>query len=101
MKTRQNYLSSAFVASLLISATVIQAQARPDTRYLACSTVVSIIQSNGAAVLNTSAYKYKKYVKNHAYCNLNEATKRAYVPTSDNRRCFIGFYCYDPTIRFD
>ena len=94
-------LKSTLLAALFVSLSAFQAQARPDTRYLACANVVAIVQSSGAVVLSTSAHVYKKYVKNHAYCNLNESLKNAYVPTADNRRCKIGFTCIDKSLFLD
>ena len=98
MTIHPNRLKPALLAALFVSLSAVQAQARPDTRYLACAQVVAIVQSSGAIVLGTSAHVYKKYVKNHAYCNLNESLKNAYVPTIDNRRCKIGFTCIDKTM---
>lgn len=96
MNTQFMKITTTVVALLISSTSVLLAQGRPDTRYLTCATVKSIIQTNGAVVMNTSNYVYEKYVKNHAYCNVNESTKNAYVPTADYRRCKIGFICYDP-----
>lgn len=98
MKTQFMKITTAMIALLIFSTSVLLAQGRPDTRYLTCAAVKSIVQSNGAIVMNTSNYVYKKYVKNHAYCHVNETTKNAYVPTADHRRCKIGFICIDSSL---
>ncbi len=89
------------IATLLISATAAQSQGRPDTRYMSCAQASYLVQSRGAIVMSTSNFKYRKYVKNHAYCNINESLKNAYVPTADTRRCKIGFTCFDKSLLFD
>jgi hypothetical protein len=83
--------SSILITGLLISTTI--AQARPDSRYMSCGQAKSLVQSSGAIILSTGAHTYDKYVKNHAYCNLSQELKRAFVPTSDQRRCNIGYRC--------
>jgi len=86
-------------ASLAVYSGIAQAGGhRPDTRTMTCSTAVSIVQSRGAVILSTGRFTYDKYVKNHAYCNINEAIRRAYVPTADTNRCNVGFVCKDKTI---
>ena len=85
--------SSILITGLLISTTF--AQARPDTRYMSCGQAVSLVQSSGAIILSTGNHTYDKYVKNHAYCNLSQILRGAYVPTADNRRCKIGFRCIE------
>lgn len=84
-------LSSILITGLLISTTL--AQARPDSRYMSCNAARSLVQGSGAVIMSTGAHTYDKYVKNHAYCNLDQALVRAYVPTSDQRRCKVGFRC--------
>ncbi len=83
--------SSILITGLLISTSI--AQARPDTRYMSCGQVQSLVQRSGAIILSTGAHTYDKYVKNHAYCNVSQELRSAYVPTADLRRCKIGYRC--------
>jgi len=85
--------SSILITGLLISTSI--AQARPDTRYMSCGQAQSLVQNRGAIILSTGAYTYDKYVKNHAYCNVSQVLQGAYVPTSDHRRCKIGYRCIE------
>jgi len=95
-------LSAIFAAIMLVTTTLAQSAGhRPDTRTLSCAIVVSLVQSRGAVLLSTGRYTYDKYVKNHAYCNVNEAIKRAFVPTADNNRCNVGYICKEKFRFFD
>lgn len=93
MRISIHKVSTVLTAAMLISLTIGQASARPDTRYMTCSAAVSLVQGHGSILLSTGTHTYDKYVKNHAYCNLNESLRRAFVPTSDYRRCKVGFVC--------
>ncbi|MCF6321428.1 MAG: hypothetical protein L3J32_06620 [Rhizobiaceae bacterium] len=89
-------LSLIAVTALVGVATAAQAGGhRPDTRYMSCSSAVSLVQSRGAVILSTGRFTYDKFVKNHAYCNINEDIIRAFVPTTDTNRCNVGFICKD------
>ena len=103
METDMNYnrLTIAFTALLMLAISSIQAQARPDSRSMTCASARALIQSYGAVIMSTGNHTYDKYVKNHAYCNLDEGTKNGYAPTLDNRRCKVGFVCFDRTIFLD
>lgn len=96
MKTNKS--TPVVLASVMLAVCISSASARPDTRYMSCGQAKSIVQASGAVVLSTGAHTYAKFVKNHAYCNLNEDLKRAFVPTQDTRRCKIGFRCVDKTL---
>ena len=89
-------LTSILITGLLVSTTMVQA--RPDSRYMSCSAAQSLIHNKGAVVISTGTHTYDKYVKNHAYCNLNQILRRAYVPTADQRRCKIGYRCIEKFI---
>lgn len=91
--TLLNKSLTLLVVAVTLGTAISPAAARPDTRYMSCAAAVSIVQANGAVILSTGAHTYDKYVKNHAYCNLNDVLRKAYVPTSDTRRCRVGFVC--------
>ncbi len=91
--TLLNKSLTVLTVAITLGAAISPAAARPDTRYMSCAAATSIVQANGAVILSTGRFTYDKYVKNHAYCNLNEVLRKAYVPTSDTRRCRIGFVC--------
>ena len=92
MKIQTTALSAALCATLVLASTLPGA-ARPDTRYMTCAAATALVQNHGAVILGTSAHVYDKYVKNKAYCNVDQHLKRAYVPTADYRRCNVGYKC--------
>jgi hypothetical protein len=96
MSIQVNKFSPIIVCTLLLSASFAHAGGhRPDTRTMSCGAAKSLVQSRGAVLLSTGNYTYDKFVRNHAYCNIDEALKRAYVPTGDQRRCNVGYICKD------
>ncbi len=92
MKNHSKKISAAFAATMILASTL-SSSARPDTRYISCHAAKGLVNSYGAIILGTSAHRYDKYVKNHAYCNRGQHIVRAYVPTADSRRCNVGYKC--------
>lgn len=70
-----------------------QAQGRPDVRTMTCGEVRALVDQNRAIVLTTGRYTYDRYVSNQRYCPIGFATKPAWVDTSDQRDCRIGYTC--------
>jgi hypothetical protein len=100
MNISVNKFSLLIITGLLATTSIAQSSGhRPDTRYMNCGAAISLIQGKGAAILRTGAHTYDKYVANHAYCARDEALKRAYVPTADNRRCNVGYRCVEKNFR--
>ena len=96
MNIRACKFSSVIFSALVLSTTFAHGSGhRPDTRNISCGAAKSLVQSKGAILFSTGNYTYDKYVKNHAYCNVDEALKRAFVPTADQRRCNVGYICKD------
>ena len=69
------------------------AQARPNTATMSCRAAAGLVASHGAIVLSTGPTTYDRYVVGDGYCNRDEVTKPAFVPSADNPECFIGYYC--------
>ncbi|MCP4071340.1 MAG: hypothetical protein GY742_06320 [Hyphomicrobiales bacterium] len=87
-------ISSLLITGLLASTSASQAAGhRPDTRNMSCGAAISLVQNAGAVILSTGPHLYDKYVANHAYCSIDQALERAYVPTTDTHRCKIGYRC--------
>ena len=70
------------------------AEARPNTTKMSCKAAAALVASYGAIVLSTGPTTYDRYVSDGGYCNPDEITKPAFVPTADNPQCFIGYYCF-------
>jgi hypothetical protein len=100
-------LATAFITVLALNAGVAQtaaAQSRPDTTRMSCAAARALVQRNGAIVLGTGRSRFDpnapplfdRYVNSQAYCQRDEVTEAAFVPTIDNRQCFIGYTCQQP-----
>ena len=81
-----------------------------------CSAARALVVQQGAIVLGTGHSLYDRnapslfdryvvsrvdrYVVSRAYCASTQVTEPAFVPTSDNRQCFIGYTCRNPRPAF-
>jgi len=86
------------VPALLVAIPAGKAQARPDTRQMTCVAAQSMVRRSGAIVMTTGRYTYNRIVTGLGYCESDEELKAAIVPTRDNPRCHIGYYCRPASI---
>ena len=99
--------AASFITALALNAGVAEiaaAQSRPDTTRMSCAAARALVTRQGAIVLGTghSLYDHNapslfdRYVVSRAYCMSTQVTEPAFVPTADNRQCFIGYTCRNP-----
>ncbi|HUZ66895.1 MAG TPA: hypothetical protein VMU56_04440 [Beijerinckiaceae bacterium] len=69
------------------------AQARPFVPAMSCAQATGLVRSAGAIVLSTGQFTYDRYLEDDAFCEADEYTTPAFVPTRDNPSCPIGYYC--------
>ena len=69
------------------------AQGRPDTNRMTCAAAQALVTGQGAIVLGTGPSLFDRYVSSRAYCASGDLTEPAFVPTADNRQCWIGHTC--------
>ena len=69
------------------------AQARPDTRTMTCAQAAGLVQSQGAAVLQTSPRRYDRYLATRSCFPRGGDAVAQFAPTLDHPRCFIGYVC--------
>ena len=50
---------------------------------------------DGAVVLDTSPQTYARFVRSGAECLVGQFPEPAWVPSSNNPQCFIGYRCKD------
>ncbi|MES0872172.1 MULTISPECIES: hypothetical protein [unclassified Pseudovibrio] len=67
--------------------------ARPDTRQMSCLEARSVVQRAGGIVLSTGARTYDRFVAGLQFCQPYERLMSRWVPTKDQKRCFIGYSC--------
>lgn len=81
------------LAVLLLLAGGASAQERPSTQQMSCGQTASLVQARGEVVLTTGTYAYERIVRDGGLCSREEDTAPAYVPSADQRQCFVGYRC--------
>lgn len=80
------------------------ALARPDTRSMSCDGAKAFVRNHGGVVMSTGQHTYERIVSGVGFCGAGEETALKVAPTSDNPKCWVGYYCRDrliePIIRF-
>lgn len=91
------------VLTLLLSltATAALSQSRPSTTTQICSANRQIVASNGAIVLGTGGFTYDRFVRDRSFCEFDETTEPAWVPSRDTQTCFVGYRCKSRDRIFD
>jgi hypothetical protein len=90
--------SGRFIALIAFAVSLAEpaaAQSRPDTNRLSCAAAQALVTRSGAVVLSTGPSLFDRYVISRAYCPSTDRTEPAFVPTTDNRQCFVGHTCRD------
>jgi hypothetical protein len=79
--------------ALTVFATAALAQVGPPTSQRTCSANRQLVLREGAIVLDTGPNTYARFVKNGSECVLDTFPEPAWVPSSNNPQCFIGYRC--------
>ncbi len=61
-----------------------------------CPGLQAMMRSQGVVLLPTGGGNAQRYVRDQAYCDSGQEANPAWVPTSDNPQCFIGYTCAEP-----
>jgi hypothetical protein len=69
------------------------AQSRPDTTRMNCAAARALVTKQGGIVLGTGPSLFDRYVSSRAHCLSGQMTEPAFVPTADDRQCFLGYTC--------
>src|SRR5262245_37481299 len=100
MMHKQIMVTASAAAILLAGVVVAQAQAQANSTRMSCAAARQLVTRQGAIVLRTSATTYNRYVSSRAPCMMTEITEPAFVPTADDRQCFVGYTCREPLGNF-
>ncbi|KZL21156.1 hypothetical protein PsAD2_00442 [Pseudovibrio axinellae] len=60
---------------------------------MSCQEARSLVARSGGVVLSTGARTYDRFVASIRFCQPYERLKRRWVPTRDQKSCFIGYSC--------
>jgi len=80
---------------LTLCATTAMAQVGPPTSQRTCGANRQLVMKEGAVVLDTGPSTYARFVKNGSECLVDQFPEPAWVPSSNNPQCFIGYRCRD------
>jgi hypothetical protein len=78
--------------AVLLAGTSIAA-ARPSTVNMSCAQAAATVASRGAVVLGTGGPTFDRFVAHGGFCQRDEYTEIATVPTADTGSCNIGYTC--------
>ena|SRR5207248_1815680 len=84
-------LCIAAIASVMVEGAA--AEARPDANRMTCPAAHALVMKHGAIVLGTGSSLFDRYVSSRAHCTSGDLTEPAFVPTADNRQCWVGYTC--------
>jgi hypothetical protein len=80
---------------LVLGATAASAQTRPSSVVRSCAASQQLVAARGAIVLGTGGYTYDRFVRDRTFCQFNQYTKPAFVPSLDTPQCLVGYRCVD------
>ena len=83
----------ALIGSAVSMAERAGAQAQSDTNRMTCAAAQALVKQRGAIILGTGPSLFDRYVSSRAYCTFTELTEPTFVPTIDQRQCFVGYRC--------
>jgi hypothetical protein len=81
--------------ALVLAATAATAQVGPPTSQRSCGANRQLVLKEGQVVLDTGPSTYARFVKNGSECTVGQFPEPAWVPSSNNPQCFIGYRCKD------
>jgi hypothetical protein len=83
------------ISVLTLAASAATAQVGPRTSQRTCSANRQLVLKEGAVVLDTGPSTYARFVRSGAECTVDQFPEPAWVPSSNNPQCFIGYRCKD------
>ena len=88
------------ICVLALTATAAASQIGPPTSQRTCGANRQLVMKEGAVVLDTGPSTYARFVKNGSACLVDQFPEPAWVPSSNNPQCFIGYRCKDGSDEF-
>ncbi len=83
------------VSALALTTTAAAAQVVLPTSQRTCGANRQLVMKEGAVVLDTGPSTYARFVRSDAECMVDQFPEPAWVPSSNNPQCFIGYRCKD------
>ena len=87
------WLLGAVLAASTPSLAIAQGSAHPSTTAMTCTQAKATVERNMTVILATGGGKFDRYVSTDGKCAADTSARPAFVPTSDNPKCDIGYYC--------
>ena len=78
-----------------VGAAAAAARVGPPTPQRACGANRQLVMKEGAVVLDAGPTAYARFVRSGAECLVDQFPEPAWVPSSNNPQCFIGYRCKD------
>jgi ABC-type sugar transport system substrate-binding protein len=88
-------MTLTLVLGTSLLATMASAQEGQNLRTMQCAAAKALVNSKGAAILNSGPDVFNRYVKDAAFCLEDMYLQGAWVRTQDSKSCFVGYTCVD------
>ena len=85
----------AVAALCLIALTTTASAQRASSTRMSCGAATAYVQAQGAVVIGTGGESFERVVRDQSFCPKGMEPKPLFAPTTDNRACMIGYYCFD------
>lgn len=86
-------LKTLLTTAVISAAMLGVAEARPDARSMSCKAVQNLVNQEGAVVISTGQYTYRRFVDRDGYCEFDQRRVRFTVATRDNPSCRVNGVC--------
>lgn len=60
---------------------------------MSCAAATELVRQKGAVVFGTGPGTYARYVRDGSYCQEDQGTDPAWIPTADQPQCLVGAQC--------
>ncbi|MBS7540441.1 hypothetical protein [Ancylobacter lacus] len=79
----------------LLAASAASAQDVPNSLNMTCAAAQTMVRERGEAVIGTGPVAYSRYVSDGKYCSSMQTVKPAWLQTSDQAECPVGYFCVE------
>jgi hypothetical protein len=88
-------MKATLILLALSVTTASMAQPSQDARSLPCDAAGSLVRRSGEVILRTGPHLYDRYVRDGSFCSRPQVPRAAFIATSDQKRCPVGYVCID------
>ena len=84
--------------ALLTAVCVLASPALAEAPSISCRQAQAQVAAGGAAVVHSSRNIYDRFVTDRRFCEVTQATRAAFIATTDAQFCSVGYRCVETNI---